>query len=117
MTIDGQLLLGQDCGCGGATGIKHFGDAVFGGGQGREGGVGFGLVPVGYGVEIIGAVVGVAMLDGDLDGFVESDGAFRVPTVEAIAATDALGIDHVGAVVLVAEGLQAEVPGAVVIVL
>jgi len=60
----------------------------------------------------------VAVLDGHLDRLVEGDGALGVPAVEAIAAADMLRIDHVGrAVVLVAEGLEAKVPGAVVVVL
>ena len=55
--------------------------------QGGELGVGLGLIPVGYGIEIVGTAVAVAMLDGDADGFFEGDGAFGVPAVEAITAT------------------------------
>ena len=93
-------------------------DARFRRRQGRELRVWFGLVPVGDRVEVVGAVVGVAVLDGDLDRFLEGDGAFGVPAVEAIAAADALRIDDVGrAVVHVGEGLAVEVPCAVEVVL
>ena len=59
------LLL--DRGGAGAAYCEEFGDAVGGGGERRKGCVRLGLVPVGYGVETVGAVVGVAVLDGDLD--------------------------------------------------
>ena len=94
------------------------GYALVGGGQGWEWGVGLGLVPECCGEEVVGAMVGVAVLDGDLDGLFEGDGAFRVPAVEAVAAGEAFGAGDLGcAVVLEAEGLAvAEVPCAVEVV-
>src|SRR5579859_4260206 len=113
-----RLLLRQNRWRSRSAGIEHFRDTIFGGGQGWERCMRLCLIPVGDGIKIIRPMVGVAMLDGHFDGFVEGDGALSVPAVEAIAAADALGIDHIGsAVVLVPEGLQAEVPCAVVVVL
>src|SRR5579871_131022 len=80
--------------------------------------MGLGLVPVGDGVEVVGAIVGVAVLNGDLDGFLEGDEALGVPAVEAIAAAGAFGVDHVGrALAHVGEGVAVEIPRAVVVVL
>jgi len=80
--------------------------------------VGLGLVPVGDGIEVVGAAVAVAVFDGDTDGLLEGDGGLGVPAVEAIAAAEAFCAGDVGrAVVLEGEGLAVEVPGTVVVVL
>src|ERR1700678_3476307 len=63
-------------------------------------------------------MVGVAMLDGHLDGFLERDGALDVPAIEAVPAADSLiGVGDVRSVVWVGEALTAEIPCAVVVVL
>jgi len=58
------------------------GDAVVNRRERGESGVGFGLVPVGYGEEIIGAVVGVAVFDGGFEGFREGDGRIEKEAVK-----------------------------------
>src|ERR1700743_1721457 len=63
-------------------------------------------------------MIGVAVLHRYANRLFEGDGAFVVPAIEAVAAADAFGIDHVGrALMWIAEGGSAEVPGAVVVVL
>lgn len=48
--------------------------------------MGLGLIPVGDGVEVVGAVIGVTMLDGCLDGFAEGDGGIEMEAVDARSA-------------------------------
>ena len=99
-------------------GHDDLGDSVLRWRERGDFGVGFGLIPVGDGVKVVGTIVGVAVLDGDLDGFFEGDEAFGVPAVEAIAAAGALGVDDVGrALAHVGEGVAVEIPCAVVVVL
>src|SRR5262249_10551997 len=96
----------------------HPGNTRFNRWKRRKRRVRLGLVPVAAGVEVVCAVVGVAVFDGDLDGFFEGDEAFGVPAVEAIAATGALGVDDEGrALTHVGEGVSVEVPRAVVVIL
>src|SRR5262245_46472080 len=45
-------------------------------------GVGFSLIPVSYGEEIVGAVVGVAVFDSGLKRFGEGDGRIEMEAVE-----------------------------------
>src|SRR5882724_4160270 len=53
--------------------------------RGRSG-VGFGLVPVGDGKEIVGADIGVAVLDGGAQGFRERNGRVEMETVDGASA-------------------------------
>src|ERR1700733_9740906 len=53
-------------------------------------GVGFGLIPIGYGVEIVGAVVGVAVLDGGAQRFREGDRGIEMEAIDGAAAAGAL---------------------------
>jgi len=54
----------------------------------------FRLVPVGYGIEIVGAVVGVAVLDGGAQRLGERDRRIEMKAIERPAAADAFGSDH-----------------------
>ena len=65
-----------------SVGGRLRGQAVFRLGQGWEGDVGFGLVPVGDRGEVVAAVVGVAVLDGDLDRLGKGDGVADVVAVD-----------------------------------
>jgi hypothetical protein len=96
----------------GAAGGIEARQAFFHGRQFGEGGVRLGLIPVGDGVEVVGAVVGVAVFDGGFEGFGEGDGRVEMEAVDAGAAagcslpTTGAPYDGVG------EGMAAEVPCA-----
>ena len=75
----------------GAAYVEDARYARFRPGQGGELGVRLGLIPVRRRVEVVGAMVGVAVLDGYADRLLEGDRAFGVPAIETIAAADALG--------------------------
>jgi hypothetical protein len=57
-------------------------EAVANRGQRGKGGVRFGLIPVGDGEEIVGAVVGMAVFDRGFEGFGEGDGRIEMETVQ-----------------------------------
>ena len=84
-----RLLPEHDfCGLLGVAGAAHLVEArqaVVHCGQCREGGVRFGLVPVGHGEVVVGAAVGVAVLDSGFDGFGEGDRRVEMETVNAAA--------------------------------
>src|SRR5580692_5999478 len=76
-------------GCAGSANCKNAGYSVFRFGERREWRVRLGLIPVGGRIEVVGAVVAVAVLDRHLDRFFKRDGALRVPAVKAVPAADA----------------------------
>src|SRR5215831_2446720 len=78
------------------SGHDHLGDAGFGWREQRELCMWLGLIPVADRVEVVGAVVGVAVFDCDLDGFFEGDESFSVPSVKTVTASGPLGINDVG---------------------
>src|SRR5437762_8997196 len=69
-------------GVAGAADLVETGDAGFDWWKRGRRGVGFGLVPVGDGKEIVGADVGVAVLDGRAQGFRERNGRVEMKTVD-----------------------------------
>ena len=66
-----------------AAGWLQGGQSLFDRRQRWERFVRFGLVPVGDGVIVVGAGVGVAMLDGRLEGFGEGDRRVEVEAIDA----------------------------------
>ena len=52
--------------------------------------MGFFLIPVGYRVEVVGAVIGVAVLDGCPHGLCEGDGGVEMEAVDAGALSGQL---------------------------
>ena len=74
----------------------------------RERGVRLGLIPVGDGIEIVRAVIGVAVLDGVFQIAFEGDGIVAVPAVAAPASAGSLGGgDQRRAVIVMRELLRA----------
>ena len=80
--------------------------------------MGLGLIPVGRRVEIIGTIVGVAMLDRDFDGLFKGDRTLGVPAIEAVTASRALRVYNVRrSLAPIGKGLKTEIPCAVIVVL
>src|SRR5260221_1510847 len=84
----GQIQRGSVRGSGvaGAADLVDTGDAGFDWWKRGWSGVGFGLVPVGDGKEIVGADIGVAVLDGGAQGFRERNGRVEMEAVNGRAA-------------------------------
>ena len=74
-------------GVAGAADLVEAGDTGFDGRKRRRSGVGFGLIPVGDGEEIVGADVGVAVFDGGAQGFCEWNGRIEMEAVNGASAS------------------------------
>ena len=90
----------------------QFGNSFFQRRQRGKGGMGFGLIPVCDGVEIVRAMVGVAMLDGGAQRLGEGDGRIEVKSIERPAAIDFFLAYDRRAEQRVRKGVAAEVPRA-----
>ena len=75
------------------------------------------LVPIGNGVEIVGTMIGVSVLDGGLERPPEGDGSIKMKTVDARSAARQLRAYHRRPVKLIREGLPSEIPRAQEVVL
>src|SRR5438093_4302332 len=73
-------------GVAGAADLVETGDAGFDRWKRGRSGVGFGLVPVGDGKEIVGADVGVTVFDGGAERFCEWNGRVEMEAVNGRAA-------------------------------
>src|ERR1022692_2434865 len=77
-------------GCAGARNGLQSGNAALRERQRREIGIGSRLIPISHRKVVIGAVIGVAVLDSVLEIFGERDRIIGVPAVQAIPASRAL---------------------------
>jgi hypothetical protein len=75
-------IVGALCIAGAADELQS-GDTLVHVRQGGEGLVGLGLIPVGDGVKIVRAVIGVAVLNARLHGFGKRDGRVQVEPIYA----------------------------------
>ena len=68
---DRRLSVRRRAGVAGAADRLKFRDALIDRRKRRRFGVRLGLVPVGHGIVVVGTMIGVAVLDGGANGFVE----------------------------------------------
>jgi len=71
----------------GAADLIEAGDAGFDRRKGRRSRVGFGLIPVGDGEEIVGSDVGVAVFDRSAQGFREWNGRVEMEAVDGASTS------------------------------
>ena len=79
-------ILARRRGVAGAADLVEARNAGFDWWKGRRSGVGLGLVPVGDGEEIVGADIGMAVLDGGAERFCEWNGRVEMETVDGASA-------------------------------
>src|SRR6266436_56409 len=80
------------------------------GGKHREGGVRFRLIPIGHGIVIVRAVIGVAMFDGGAQRLCKSNRRIQVKAIDGRFASRAFFADNWSAVQLIEKGMSAKIP-------
>src|SRR5258708_8288836 len=89
----------------------HYGKTILDARQGRKDFMRLSLIPVGNRVEIVGAVIGVAMLDRGLEGPGEGDGRIEMEAVDRGLAAHTLASLDGCAVASVGESVRTKAPG------
>src|SRR6266481_1924239 len=87
------------------------------GGKHREGGVRFRLIPIGHGIVIVRAVIGVAMFDGGAQRLCKSNRRIQVKAIDGRFASGAFFTDNWSAVQPIEKGMAAKIPCAKEIIL
>src|SRR6266481_60702 len=82
------------------------------GGKHREGGVRFRLIPIGHGIVIVRAVIGVAMFDGGAQRLCKSNRRIQVKAIDGRFASRAFFTDNWSAVQPIEKGMAAKIPCA-----